>query len=117
MGKYGLELYGQLPQGSTVENKYEGVEETGYWSKYDDLNTNFMNYLLHNPSGKLEQLEERFGSHAPMWLSRHENAGQIITGLFAYKVIDDLGDVSSVSIEAKTLRSNAIRRYLDRIKQ
>ncbi len=114
LGKYGLELYGNLPQGSTIENKTERISETGYWSKYDDLNTNFMNYLLYNPSGKLEQLMERFGSHAPMWLSRHTNAGQISVGLYSYSVINDLVDTSSVTVEAQCLRHNAFKRYLDK---
>ena len=116
LGKYGLELYGNLPQGSTINNARKGIVETGYWSKYDDLHTNFINYLDYNPSGKLEELEERFGSHAPMWLERHETTGQIHTSLFSYKVVNDLVDTSSIAIEAKTLRSNAIRKYLDRQK-
>ena len=112
LGKYGLELYGNLPQGSTTICKHKGIQETGYWSKYDDLNTNFINYLYHNPQGKLAELEERFGSHAPMWLTRHETTGAISTGLFSYKVINDLADTSSIAVEAQSLRAAAIRKYL-----
>lgn len=113
LGKYGLELYGNLPQGSTTISKHKGIQETGYWSKYDDLNTNFINYLYHNPQGKLAELGERFGSHAPMWLSRHETTGAISIGLFCYKVINDLVDTSSIAVEAENLRAIAIEKYLD----
>jgi len=113
LGKYGLELYGNLPQGSTITNKKEGVCETGYWSKFDDLNTNFMSYLLFNPKGTLTQLEERFGNHSPLWLDRMATTGQISVDLCSYKVLNDLVDTSSVAVDAQCLRANAIKKYLD----
>ena len=113
LGKYGLELYGNLPKGSTTKTAHEGIAETGYWSKYDDLNTNFLNYLDYNPSGTLSELEERFGQHASLWLDIPEAMGQIRTDFSSYRVIDDLGDTSSIKIKAETLRANAVRRYLD----
>jgi len=113
LGKYGLELYGQLPQGSTITNKHEGIKETGYWSKYDDLNTNFINYLDFNPKGKLEQLQERFGSHSFLWLDRLQNVGEVSVGLFNYKVINDLGDTSTIAVDAQCLRHLAVKKYLD----
>ena len=112
LGKYGLELYGNLPQGSTTISKHKGIQETGYWSKYDDLRTNFINYLYYNPQGTLAELQERFGNHAPMWLTRHEATGAIATGLFSYNVINDLVDTSSIAVEAQNLRNAAIRKYL-----
>lgn len=113
LGKYGLELYGNLPQGSTITNKTEGIRETGYWSKFDDLNTNFMSYLLFNPKGTLTQLEERFGSHSPLWLDRMETTGQVSVGLYSYRVLNDLGHTSSVAVHARCLRQNAVKKYLD----
>ena len=115
LGKYGLELYGGFPQGSLIKNARKEIKETGYWSKYDALNTNFINDLDYNPSGTLAELQERFGSHAPLWLSRHKVTGQVIEGLFTYRVVYDMCDgTSSLNIEAQTLRNNAIRKYLDR---
>ena len=113
LGKYGLELYGELPQGSTITNKHEGIQETGYWSKGDDLNTNFINYLYFNPKGKLEQLQERFGSHSHLWLDRLISVGEVSVGLFNYKVINDLGDTSTIAVDAENLRHLAVIRYLE----
>ena len=113
LGKYGLELYGNLPQGSTITNKKEGIRETGYWSKFDDLNTNFMNYLLFNPKGTLTQLEERFGNHSPLWLDRMRMADQVSAGLYSYRVLNDLGHTSSVAVHAQCLRANAVKKYLN----
>ena len=113
LGKYGLELYGNLPTGSTTTTAHVGIAETGYWSKYDDLNTNFINYLDYNPSGSLSEIEERFGKHAALWLDKPEAMGQVRSDFYSYKVINDLGDTSSIKVKAEALRANAVRKYLD----
>lgn len=93
LGKYGLEEYGGLEQGSTVKKFGENVKETGFYSKYSNLYDNFLNYLYHNRSGSISDLEERFGSYASLYLDNWENIGVFRTFINSYNLInDELGE-------------------------
>ena len=107
LGNYGLELYAGLPAGSTIKNARKDIVETGFFSQFDDINTNLYHYLDYNPAGQKSEVGERLGIASELWLDKVDD---IETGIFKYKTPIE----SDLPIKAATLRSNAIRNFLDK---
>ncbi len=74
LGKYGLELYGGLPRGYTIENKRVALLETEYYPKAG-LDDNFINYIYWNRSGTIDEIVERFGENSASYIDSYVSAG------------------------------------------
>lgn len=114
LGKYGLEAYGKLGQGSTIKNARESLVETGYYSLYSDINDNFINYLFFNQNGKLSELEERFGNYGSLYLDNLENIGIFRTFINSYSLVNDEFGENTLYLQNafKDMRARALQNFI-----
>ena len=108
-GKYGLELYGNLyesfgKRGVTVTNE---LRETGYVSDKLTWGECLRDYIGWNQKGKIDDVEERFGLMAPLYL---DDINYVSTDLdpFYRNYVVTKPDVANV--ETNSIRMRAFRK-------
>ena len=108
-GKYGLELYGNLhdsfgKKGVTVTNR---LKETGYVSDKLTWGECVRDYIGWNKKGKIDDVEERFGEMAPLYLDDLNYVSTDFDPLYENYVVTK-PDVANV--ETNNIRMRAFRK-------
>jgi len=86
LGRYGLERYGGLPQGSAISEGH--YNETGYFLPLSSMYDNIVWFFAHNPKGLNKDLAHRFGESAARYPFFFKPGGVIQDRLLDYRVTD-----------------------------
>ena len=107
-GKYGLELYGSLyesfgKRGVTVTNR---LKETGYVSDKLTWGECVRDYIGWNQKGKIDDVAERFGKMAPLYLDDLNYVSTDLDPLYENYVVTkpDVANVEKGSIRMRAFR-------------
>ena len=111
LGKYGLELYGGLPRGYTIENKRATLLETEYYPD-GSLDDNFINYIYWNRNGTIDEIVERFGENSASYIDSYVSVGDFNKRGNCYEQVNRPNSDDDLETEYNYMVERAVHRSL-----